>query len=145
MDSFAQKTADLPLQRKEDVPSLRKAHQDVMQMSFLPEEIKTRFVAASISDSVGSPQAKELKSFVDNTKMFVPRQDEQYSLIGAAVSYYWNQKTPENRMVATTLNMKITIPLTGWHGTPTKKEPDVVAGSGIRTSIQRNLGCLSVF
>ncbi|KAG7351693.1 hypothetical protein IV203_007741 [Nitzschia inconspicua] len=100
MDSFAQKTADLPLQRKEDVPSLRKAHQDVMQMSFLPEEIKTRFVAASISDSVGSPQAKELKSFVDNTKMFVPRQDEQYSLIGAAVSYYWNQKTPENRMVA---------------------------------------------
>ncbi|KAG7357483.1 hypothetical protein IV203_002171 [Nitzschia inconspicua] len=74
-----------------------------MQMEFLTDEVKSSFVAASITHSKASPKAHQLKYLIDNINVADP---DRQPLIKTAVTCYLNDKEFEQTNGGTVANQK---------------------------------------
>ncbi|KAG7360921.1 hypothetical protein IV203_036020 [Nitzschia inconspicua] len=92
---------DIP--SRKDTPSLETFLRNVMQMEFLTDEVKSSFVAASITHSKASPKAHQLKYLIDNINVADP---DRQPLIKTAVTCYLNDKEFEQTNGGTVANQK---------------------------------------
>ncbi|KAG7370083.1 hypothetical protein IV203_027829 [Nitzschia inconspicua] len=79
---------------RKDGSSLETALQNVMQMEYLPDEVKNSFIAAYIADTNSSPKAQQLKCFMDDINALKP--ERRHSFTKAAVKAYLDDKKSEH-------------------------------------------------
>ncbi|KAG7340743.1 hypothetical protein IV203_024286 [Nitzschia inconspicua] len=89
---------------RNDSPSLETVLRNVMEMDFLTDEVKYRFIASAVVHNKPSPKARLLKCFIDNINVVKP--ERQSSFLKAAVTAYLNDKKSEQTRRATVAKQK---------------------------------------
>ncbi|KAG7373435.1 hypothetical protein IV203_034159 [Nitzschia inconspicua] len=89
---------------RNDLPSLETVVRNVMEMEFLTDEVKYRFIAAAIAHNKPSPKARLLKCFIDNINVVKP--ERQGSFLKAVVTAYLNDKKSKQTRRATVAKQK---------------------------------------